>query len=150
MSINEDIKQEKFVSEYSKAIVNLFYTNSWVGQQYLQVFKPKKLTTPQYNVLRILRGQHPQPATINLIIERMIDKSSNASRIVDKLEEKNLVQRNKCSKDRRAVDVMITTKGLALLEELDGVLEKFERSPVLNDEECKQLNLLLDKLRAHQ
>lgn len=149
MGISEDIKQKTFSSEQSKTIINIFYTNSWLSQKHQEIFKNRNLTTPQFNVLRILRGQHPQPATVNLLIERMLDKSSNASRIVDKLESKGLVQRKKCSEDRRAVDVLISKAGLDLLTELDVELARIQKDVLnLNTEECEELNRLLDKLRS--
>jgi len=150
MGISEDIQQKTFKSPFAKAIINILYTSAWIGQKHMSVFRPKGLTTPQYNVLRILRGQHPEPATVNLIIDRMIDKSSNASRIVDKLESKGLVERKQCKSDRRAVDVVITPAGLKLLEDLDQEMESMDQlMNGLTEEEAAQLNDLLDKLRAN-
>lgn len=121
MGILEDIKQKKgFKSPYEKLMVNIIYTNSWLHDQQNQLFKTHGITTPQYNVLRILRGQYPEPCTVNTIIERMLDRMSNASRIVDRLEVKKLVARTVCKSDRRAKDVVITEKGLQLLEVVDG------------------------------
>jgi DNA-binding MarR family transcriptional regulator len=149
MGLEEDIAQKKFRSQYQKVVVNLLYTSSWINSQQIQLFKPFDLTPAQYNVLRILRGQHPQPATVNLIIERMLDKMSNASRIVDKLLTKDLVVRHTCPSDRRMVHVSITEKGLKLLEEIDLTQCKWEESlQVLSEQEANQLNLLLDKLRT--
>lgn len=149
MGIAEEIKQEKFKSEYGKAVVNVIFTNSWIQQKHLSVFKSYGLTTPQFNILRILRGQQPKPATVNLLIDRMLDKSSNASRIVDRLEEKKLVKRVQCKKDRRAVDVYITEAGLDLLSKLDVVMEDIQfNSNNLTEEESKVLNQLLDKMRS--
>lgn len=149
MGISEDIKQSHFKSEFNKAIVNIIYTNSWLNQSQVGFFKRFDVTTPQFNLLRILRGQHPNPATVNLLIDRMLDKSSNASRIVDKLETKGLVLRKQCSKDRRAVDVVITQQGLDLLSEIDGEMELWENNfKNLSEEECATLNSLLDKMRA--
>ncbi|MEP1032150.1 MarR family transcriptional regulator [Ekhidna sp.] len=149
MGISEEIKQEKFKSEFSKAVVNILYTNSWINQQNLQLFKSYGLTTPQFNILRILRGQHPNPATVNLLIDRMLDKSSNASRIIDKLEQKGLVVRSQCSKDRRAVDVLISARGLDLLAKMDDEMHAWERSSNnLTEKEAEMLNFLLDKVRS--
>lgn len=148
MSIEEDILQSKWRSEFSKAVVNLLYTSNWVNERQYKLFKPYDLTLPQYNVLRILRGQYPKPSTVNLIIERMLDRMSNASRIVDKLEKKDLVVRSQCKNDRRAVDVTISKKGLTLLEEIDVALHEWEGEiQNLTEEECLQLNGLLDKFR---
>ncbi|MFT6854065.1 MAG: DNA-binding MarR family transcriptional regulator [Cyclobacteriaceae bacterium] len=149
MGISEDIKQVNFSSEFNKAIINVIYTNGWLSQHQVEIFKPYGLTIPQFNVLRILRGQNPKPSTINLLIERMLDKSSNASRIVDKLEEKKLVERKQCLGDRRAVDVFISESGLVLLNEIHIHLKKWESSiKKLSEEESSQLNFLLDKLRS--
>ena len=104
MKIEEEIKQPTFKSAHQKAHINLIYTSGWVQQAQASLFKPFGVTLPQYNVLRILRGQHPKPATISLLIDRMLDKTSNASRIVDKLEAKALVTRKQCPADRRTVD----------------------------------------------
>ena len=106
---------------------------------------------PQFNVLRILRGQHPKPATVAMLIERMLDKTSNASRIVDKLEEKQLVTRTVCPANRRAVDIRITEVGLALLHQIDesGLTNFRQAGPAaLSEDELKQLNNLLDRLRT--
>ncbi|WP_421869078.1 MarR family winged helix-turn-helix transcriptional regulator [Marinoscillum sp.] len=149
MGISEDIKQSHFKSEFNKALINIIYTNSWLNQTQIGFFKKFDVTTPQYNILRILRGQYPNPATVNLLIERMLDKSSNASRIVDKLEKKGLVERKQCSQDRRAVDVLITQKGLDLLSEIDGQMGEWENlMQNLSEDECATLNNLLDKLRV--
>lgn len=149
MGIAEDIKQKKFRSEFSKALINLIYTNSWLNQKHVSFFKPFGLTTPQFNILRILRGQHPEPSTVNLLIDRMLDKSSNASRIVDKLEQKGLVIRKQCADDRRAVDVYISDKGLEILSELDKAIEEWESGASrLTEEESATLNTLLDKIRS--
>lgn len=148
MKIEDEIKQSNFKSEYHKAYINLVYTSGWLEQAQAALFKPFGLTLPQYNILRILRGQHPKPATISLLIERMLDKTSNASRIVDKLEAKGLVTRKQCPDDRRTVDVLITNKALALLKEMDG-LEGGIKTGIssLSEQEAQDLNRLLDKIR---
>jgi DNA-binding MarR family transcriptional regulator len=149
MSIEQDIQQKQFKDPYEKVVVNLMYTHSWLTAHQTRVLKPFGLTGAQYNVLRILRGQYPQPATVNLIIERMIDKMSNASRLVDKLVAKKLVDRHVCPKDRRAVDVCITQKGLDLLTKIDVIQEEWQSIlKVLNEQEANQLSDLLDKLRG--
>ncbi|MEM9339815.1 MAG: MarR family transcriptional regulator [Bacteroidota bacterium] len=111
--------------------------------------RPFCLTIPQFNILRILRGQYPKACTVNLLIERMLDKSSNASRIVDKLEEKGLVVRKKCQNDRRAVDVLISQEGLDLLGKIDVEMSHWEaKIRKLSEHESEELNRLLDKFRA--
>ncbi len=148
MSIEQDIQQKRFKDPYQKVVVNLMYTHSWLTDYQSRMLKPFGLTQAQYNVLRILRGQHPQPATVNLIIERMIDKMSNASRLVDKLVAKKLVDRHVCPSDRRAVDVFITQKGLDLLTGIDVKMEEGQNKfKGLNEQEANQLSDLLDKLR---
>jgi DNA-binding MarR family transcriptional regulator len=149
MKLEEEIKQKNFKDEYEKLVVNILFTGNWMYLVNTNSLKSAGLTLPQYNVLRILRGQHPKPATVNLLIERMLDKSSNASRIVDKLLNKNLVVRKICKKDRRSVDVLITDKGLDMLKQIDGFQEEWRKTfKTLNREEAKNLNNLLDKLRG--
>jgi DNA-binding MarR family transcriptional regulator len=149
MKLEEAIKQPKFKNEYQKAGLNIIYTASWISLKQGNIFKKHELTPEQYNVLRILRGQYPNPATVNLIIERMLDKSSNASRLVEKLRIKSMVERIQCTEDRRAVNVLITEKGLKVLEDLDQIEDKFsEGIRNLTKEEAKTLNNLLDKIRS--
>ncbi|MBO2008011.1 MarR family winged helix-turn-helix transcriptional regulator [Hymenobacter negativus] len=148
MRIEDEIKQPIFRDEYQKAFINLIYTSNWLQQRQAAAFKGFGLTSPQFNILRILRGQHPLPATVALLIDRMLDKTSNASRIVDRLEEKKLVTRTVCPANRRAVDIRITKAGLELLEQVDesGVLAS-DGNCALNEDEMRQLNFLLDKMR---
>jgi DNA-binding MarR family transcriptional regulator len=149
MKLEDEIKQDSFKNEYQKLIVNLIFTGSWINFKSYEMLKPFKITSQQYNILRILRGQYPNPATVNLLIERMMDKMSNASRIVDKLVLKKLVNRKMKADDRRCVDVIITAKGIKLLEKIEEnetVLEN--KIKVLTIQEVKELNGLLDKLRS--
>ncbi|MDR6563145.1 MULTISPECIES: MarR family transcriptional regulator [unclassified Arcicella] len=148
MSIEKDIKQASFKSAHAKAMVNIVYTNNWLTTLQMEVFKPFDLTLQQYNVLRILRGHYPEPITVIGIIERMLDKMSNASRLVDKLLLKEMVVRRECPNDRRAVDILITQKGLDLLAELDVLQKQWEKQMYgLTESEALQLSDLLDKLR---
>lgn len=150
MTIENEIKQRAFTSPYHKVMVNLIYTNNWMTSLHSEKLKPYGLTIQQFNVLRILRGQYPNAITVNAIIERMLDKMSNASRLVDKLLAKELVSRMVCPNDRRAVDVLITEKGLALLEKIDERIGEWEVDLIegLTEEEAEQLSLLLDKMRG--
>ncbi|TPG72107.1 MarR family winged helix-turn-helix transcriptional regulator [Hymenobacter nivis] len=151
MRIEDEIKQPVFRNAYEKAIINLTYTAGWLAVRQAGAFKPFGLTLPQFNLLRILRGQHPRPATVALLIDRMLDKTSNASRIVDRLEEKQLVTRTVCPANRRAVDIRITDAGLALLTRLEteDVLEPMRLGMGrFSEAELQQLNDLLDKMRA--
>jgi DNA-binding MarR family transcriptional regulator len=149
MSIETDIKQKKFRSPYQKLVINLIYTTNWAHQKQTEIFKEYGLTSEQYNVLRILRGQYPNPIKVSDISGRMLDKSSNTSRLIDKLLLKNLVIRTSCPNDRRAVDVIITEQGLEQLSLLDPKIEAWENSlDKITVEEAEHLNLLLDRLRS--
>ena len=148
MKLEDEIHQKKFSSEFQKLTINLIYTNNWIASKHAEYFKNSDITIQQYNVLRILRGQFPNPSSVKLIKERMLDKMSDASRIIDKLKIKKLVVRKECPNDRRSVDILITEKGLELLKSLDVVdeapKELFKSLTIL---EVKTLNDLLDKLR---
>ncbi len=149
MPIEQDIKQSKFRNAHHKLALNLLYTASWLSNGQAGLLKPYDLTMQQYNVLRILRGQYPKPVRVNDIIERMLDKMSNASRLVDKLLAKNLVERTTCPHDRRAVDVVITQAGLDVLTELDKHQNQWEvQLQNINDQEAETLSNLLDKMRG--
>ena len=148
MKIEEEIKQKKFKDDYQKLVVNLLYTSNWMNAQFELLFKNSGITLQQYNVLRILRGQYPKPSSIKLIKERMLDRMSDASRIVDKLVLKKLVIRNQCPNDRRSVDVVISEDALNLLQTMDVLDEKAkEILKSLSKTEIIVLNDLLDKLR---
>lgn len=149
MKIEDEIKQAQFRSPLHRLIVNLMYTNNSLADSQMRLLKPFGLTLPQYNVLRILRGQHPQPVKINDITERMLDKMSNASRLVDKLVGKKLVIRTECPSDRRAVDVIIDEKGLALLRKIDVSQETWEQQfSQYNGPNADILNNLLNDFRS--
>src|ERR1700710_3249412 len=119
MRIDEEIQSNKFEDNYHKAVINITYTDGWLNNAIRPYFEKYNLTNQQFNILRILRGQYPKPATINLLKERMIDKMSDASRIVDRLVQKGLVSRCTNNKDRRAVDIRISEVGLDILSKMD-------------------------------
>lgn len=150
MSIETDIKQQKpFKTPYQKVVVNILYTNNWLSSLQVDISRKYGITPQQYNVLRILRGQYPNPITVNAIIERMLDKMSNASRLVDKLLAKGLVTRQENKDDRRACDIQITKEGLNVLEEMDVLQQQMDESlKTLTEQEANQLSFLLDKLRG--
>ena len=150
MKIEEAIKQKKFQNEYHKANVNLFYTQAWLQLQIVQKLKPYNISPQQFNILRILRGQHPKPASIRELTDRMLDKSSNASRLVDKLLAKSLVTKSTCKKDNRRMEVMITEQGLDLLEKSSNDIEGWinEVFGVLSEGEARQFNTILDKIKG--
>lgn len=149
MEIEKEIVQSKFKSPLHKAVVNILYTGNWLNSREAVVLKPFGVTIQQYNILRILRGQHPNPATITLLTERMLDKMSNASRLVDKLEAKGLVHRSTCPSDRRQANVLISDAGLTMLAAVDQIHEEIDsRQNYLNNEELETLSNLLDRLRG--
>ncbi|MBK7868449.1 MAG: MarR family transcriptional regulator [Ignavibacteriales bacterium] len=149
MRLEDEIKQKKFKNEFQKTAVNLIYTSNWIEAKFAPWMKEFGLTVQQFNILRILRGQYPTPATINLLKERMLDKMSDASRLVDRLLEKGLLSRQVCDNDRRRVDILITQEGLDLLEKIDGHEQKFYTElNNLTADEAQALNSLLDKFRG--
>ena len=149
LKLEDEIHQKKFKNEYQKLAINLIYTTNWLNSFYNEFFKNSDITLQQYNVLRILRGQYPTPCNIKLIKDRMLDRMSDASRIVDKLNTKELLIRKECPNDRRHVDVIITQKGLDLLQSLDTIDEDFKGVfETLSQEETQMINDLLDKLRG--
>ncbi len=148
MSLEEDIKQKSFKNLHEKLAVNILFTHSWLFTRLSNFLKEHDITVPQYNVLRILRGLHPNTATIGLIKERMLDKMSDASRLVERLRQKGLLERTICESDRRQADIIITQNGLDKLKELDHLeneLKHFFNGT--SEEELDQLNNLLDKIR---
>ena len=149
MQLEEEIKQEKFKSEEQKLTVNLIFTYYWLLDKLKDRLRPHDISMQQYNVLRILRGQGNNPASINLLKERMLDKSSDASRLVERLRVKGLVDRIICPMDRRAVEIRISDKGLELLKKIDveDSAEK-EIGQSLKSQDVRSLNDLLDKLRG--
>ena len=149
MRIDEEIQTTKFEDNYHKVIINITYTDGWLSNLIRPYFEKYNLTNQQFNILRILRGQYPKPATVNLLKERMIDKMSDASRIVDRLVQKELVSRCTNVKDRRAVDVRISEKGLEILKQMDAEFKiKDLLKTNLTLEEAGTLSNLLDKLRG--
>ncbi len=149
MKLEEEIHQKKFRNEHHRLAVNLIFTGNWVKNSHIRFLKTFGLSLQQFNILRILRGQHPQPASINLLMERMLDKMSNASRLVDKLKKKGYVERKDSPKDRRQADVVITTSGMELLAEIDDKMDALEKIlTTLSPQEIKTLNDLLDKVRG--
>ncbi|MDE3237021.1 MAG: MarR family transcriptional regulator [Bacteroidota bacterium] len=149
MGLEADIHQTKpFQSEFHKAVVNILFSNNWVLEKLRQYLEQEDITPQQYNILRILRGCSEPISTLQ-IRERMLDKMSNASRMVDRLVLKELVSKKVHRKDKRLVDVTITEKGLRILQRLDGRAAEIDAiTEKLSDEEVQTLNLLLDKMRT--
>ncbi len=149
MSLEQDIKQEKFESEFQKAAVNLLFTSSWLYNINADRLKIHGITPEQYNVLRILRGSHPKALMLAEVTSRMIDKSSNATRLVEKLRLKGLVKREICEGNRRQVDIFITDKGLSVLKKVDAdETEWIATLKNISKAEAQELNRILDKLRG--
>ena len=146
-TIEEIIKQKKFADEYQRAFIGMAYLSNTTVYIQQQFFKEYDITPQQYNALRILRGQHPKPATVGLIKERMIDRNSDASRIVERLRKAGYVERVTCENDRRAVDVVINDKGLALLKKIDPHINNIDEPlKMLDKDEIVILNTLVDKI----
>ncbi len=149
MKLEEEIQQEKFRNPEHKLTVNLIFTYYWLVNRLKDNLKPFDISMQQYNILRILRGQGKKPATINLLKERMLDRNSDASRLVERLRIKDLVERVICSNDRRSVEIRITDKGLDLLQQV-SINEEDSPSVFqsLTKDQVNQLNDLLDMLRG--
>ena len=148
-SLSSILKSNAVLSVSKQMILNLLCTNNYLSDKHTTLFKQFEITGPQYNVLRILRGQKGAPANLSLIQERMIHRNSNAGRLIDKLLLKKLVIRNICISNRRKIEVIITEDGLGLLAKIDPELEKLEQESLnkLSVEEITKLNELLEKLR---
>jgi DNA-binding MarR family transcriptional regulator len=148
MSLEEDINQHSFRSEYQKAVINLIYTFNWVNEKTSKFFEPFDITPQQFNILRILRGAG-QPLSTLQIRQRMLDKMSDTSRIVDRLVKKGMVKKSICREDRRLVDVLLTDKGKKLLQTMDDLNEEMDSIfKCISVDEAKQLNSLLDRIRT--
>jgi len=148
MKLEEEIAQHQFAGEQQKAMINLLFTYHWAVSKMKSDFKPYDITMQQFNILRILRGQMPNPSTINLLKERMLDKMCDASRMVDRLLQKGFIERCVNKNDRRAVDIKISTEGLAILAKFDEITDPNKLFSKLSDTEAKMLNQLLDKVRS--
>jgi DNA-binding MarR family transcriptional regulator len=149
MRLEEELKQDKFHSELQKAILNVLVTSNWLASNTAQKLKPFGISSQQYNVLRILKGQGENAISVNEIMSRMIDKMSNASRLVEKLRKKELIERVICEHDRRQVDVRITAKGLVLLKHANQEMYNIGvMSNKISDNEAKLLSDILEKIRA--
>lgn len=150
MGIEKDIHQNNFRNARQKAMVNLLFTYGWAIEKIKDFLSKEDITHQQYNILRILRGAHPQPLSTLQIRERMLDKMSDTSRIVDRMIVKELVQKSTCAKDKRLVDVVITEKGQELLKRLDEAASEMDDILYsITETEAEQLSSLLDKLRSN-
>ncbi|CAN5777531.1 MarR family transcriptional regulator [soil metagenome] len=148
MGIEEDISQSKFRNDYQKGVINFIYTYNWMNEKMKVIFDREEITSQQFNILRILRGAGKPLSTLQ-IRQRMLDKMSDTSRIVDRLILKGLTKKTVCPEDKRLVDVSITDKGKKLLEKMDGYQDDMDAVfGNLNAAEANTLNVLLDKIRS--
>ncbi|RYY46576.1 MAG: MarR family transcriptional regulator [Chitinophagaceae bacterium] len=148
MGIEQDINQTSFRNEHQKAAINIIYTFNWMNEKMKAMFDKEEITPQQFNILRILRGAGKPISTLQ-IRQRMLDKMSDTSRIVDRLLNKGLVKKNTCTVDKRLVDVSITDKGRKLLERMDLLAPEMDALlKNLNEADAKMLNKLLDKIRS--
>jgi DNA-binding MarR family transcriptional regulator len=149
MALEDDIQQDKFSNEFEKSAINILFTSSWLYNINATRLKKQGITPEQYNVLRILRGSYPEALMLADITCRMIDKSSNATRLVEKLRTKGFVKREITKGNRRQVDISITDKGLAVLKKIDAASEEWlETLKNITKTEAQELNRILDKLRG--
>lgn len=148
MKLEQAIQQRRFRNEHLKAMVNLLYTHSWLEEKIKRFLEQQNISMPQYNILRILRGSGIPLSTMQ-IRERMLDRMSDTSRIIDRMLLKQLVEKKLNEKDKRLVDITITQKGLQLLEILDNQNHLLDGIVAnLSETEVKMLNDLLDKMRG--
>ncbi|MFZ2905024.1 MAG: MarR family transcriptional regulator [Cyclobacteriaceae bacterium] len=148
MKIEDEIKQSKFKSPHQKAVINLIFTAGWLYTQNQKFFKLFGITSQQFNILRILKGQHPKTISATEIKLRMLDKNSDVSRLLDRLAAKGLINKQTCPKDKRASDVLITQAGLDILSELEKKQKIIDHVQALSEKEAVELSNLLDKLRG--
>lgn len=150
MSLEKDITQQNFRNEHQKAAINIIYTFNWLTEKTKVFFEKENITAQQFNILRILRGAGKPISTLQ-IRERMLDKMSDTSRIVDRLVLKGLAKKSVCKADKRLVDVSISDKGLKLLSKLDTYQDDMDAvMQNLSATEAKTLNILLDKIRNRE
>ena len=148
MALENEINQQIFGSENQKALINIIYTYHWVTERVKQFLSAENITHQQFNILRILRGSDPQPLSTLTIRERMLDRMSDTSRIVDRMVLKGLVYKRVCSSDKRLVDVSLTQEGKKMLSRLDKKEAEMDLIiSSLNNDQLEKLNALLDKVR---
>lgn len=148
MKIEDEIIQSKFRNAHHKAIVNLIFTSNWFHTQQQEFLKPYGITAQQFNILRILKGQNGASISATAIKARMLDKNSDVSRLLDRLEAKELIEKKTCPSDKRAADVTIASKGLDVLEAIDKKQKEADAILSLSEEEAAQLSELLDRCRG--
>ena len=149
MRIEDEIKQTKFRNDLQKVVVNLIYTSNWLATRQEELFKPYGITTAQFNILRILRGQAGKSLSGAELKSRMLERNSDVSRLLDRMAKKDLITRTQCPNDKRATDVCITKTGLEVLKKIDANIDQAEKQIIrLTREEARELSRLLDKARG--
>lgn len=149
MKIEQEISQKKFRNPWQKSVINLLFTHSWLQLSLKEYMKEYGITPQQYNVLKILKGQGGNPVSTCVVRDRMLDKMSDVSRIVARLQEKGLVEVARAHHDKRLVDILISSKGVALIDEMDANTQTMDSLiQNLSEEEATQLSDLLDKMRG--
>lgn len=149
MKIEDEIKQAKFRDPIQKVAINLLFTANWLFSRQQEYFKAFGITSQQFNILRILRGQDGKSISGVDIKSRMLDKNSDIPRLLDRLLKKGLISKVPNANDKRATDITITTEGLQLLKNIDKSFDENEKKVLqLTDEEARQLSDLLDKARG--
>ena len=149
MKLDEAIQQNKFADEFEKVDINLMFTTNWLTSQSHQLIKEFDISSQQFNILRILRGQKGQPASLKLITERMLDKMSNTSRLIEKMVKKDLVERKQCENNRRQVDIALTKKGMKVCNDVSDIISKARKENTrITKKEAIELNRILDKIRS--
>ena len=148
MKLEEEIKQKAFLSAHQKATINLIFTNNWLQNQHQDFFKPFGITPQQFNILRILKGQHPKKISSNEVKSRMLDRNSDVSRLLDRLLAKKLIIKNISTFDKRVTEVFISENGISLLEEIQKQSKGLYGLLKLTEAEAQTLNQLLDRARG--
>lgn len=148
-NFEEEIRQNTFKNDSLKALLNIIYTANWVRDSHSSIFKEYGILAQHYNVLRIVRGRKGKPVTPGEIIKVMLDKGRDLTRLVDKLVKKGYLVREKCTVNRRRINITITQEGLDLTEEIEVKINDWIMSNVkITKDEADQINILLDKIRA--
>jgi len=151
MKIEDEIQQKKFNSEHHKLVLNLMYTHSWLESSTKEILSKYKITSPQFNILRILKGSAPKPLAPQDIKRVMIHKKTDLTRMLDRMLSKNLVERTICPSNRRKMDITITQDGINLLEEINPQLAEATEDKIaknITKEEALQANIIIDRLRG--
>lgn len=148
MRLEDEIKTRQFRNQRQKLLLNILYTEGWLMSRQLTVLQRYDVTSQQYNILRILRGQFPRPCNVALLKERMLDKQSDVSRLVDRLVKKGLIERTVSAQDRRNLDILISEKGLEMLAQMQPEVDESTDALSISEEDARTINDLLDAMRG--